>query len=801
MIRNHYKTRQFALTALAASMLQFSSNTYAMQVLDDRDLRKVDGQDGINISTEYTQADIDQLYWEDKTGTAGNSEQTLRATANGVKIRDTDPADIYSLGTNIKIDAGSKNGGAGLDFQITSSPSTISIDDFNICDTANTSICGKSLGSMAIQTSSPLTLGLKTSNGLFSETAQAQLNLGLNNINIYLGQKQNINVNTQNQLILKNFNFNFTGKGHMFVSDIEGLKLQTNTGAAIATSTSTPSETLGYVDLARVNDPDKAILTNGSYEGTNAGLNLEFMTKANVDMSLGNPYSLDNAKGLIRVGASGRIVNGYLQVRGIDARDTTNNILGYAAAATAVSTTPSVIGTNASVMGSTGLAFRMKGDFTKENDSMLGADGKATTLEIGGAGLNTFGFEFGNLSPLVSGSTERAYFDSGNIYLNLANTKYLQMPENAVLRTSRFGGTTNTFLTSAEDYKQQIHNLSDNPYSLTMAIRGMDFQALSKRGRFTSSSGVSVGNAFSPSAGLNNKWGLGLPIYNLNANIATYGTTYNGDVYTLNNLTNEVTKSTVSNSQRLGFAMALSTQGRDSTGSKTTSILVIDGADNPNNSGKPTDYYFGLRNIDMLLSGYGTIGVENSNFNVTLPNLLIVMAAEVAAGYLPGAKAKTLGSSYFAPTNNFALNKDVLFGLKIKLLGDMNFALVPNNSIADGNRLSIIGDYKMIDGTVQISDPIDESMIGFDRMSGLIRFNNAIVISKDNSAPSDQQGNVSFNFGLTFNPNQIAGDVFRVKDINFYPPVNSVNNRGQRLGEMVITGGRLNANMTLVPRN
>ena len=143
----------------------------------------------------------------------------------------------------------------------------------------------------------------------------------------------------------------------------------------------------------------------------------------------------------------------------------------------------------------------------------------------------------------------------------------------------------------------------------------------------------------------------------------------------------------------------------------------------------------------------------------------------------------------------------MLFGLKIKLLGDMNFALVPNNSIADGNRLSIIGDYKMIDGTVQISDPIDESMIGFDRMSGLIRFNNAIVISKDNSAPSDQQGNVSFNFGLTFNPNQIAGDVFRVKDINFYPPVNSVNNRGQRLGEMVITGGRLNANMTLVPRN
>ena len=29
---------------------------------------------------------------------------------------------------------------------------------------------------------------------------------------------------------------------------------------------------------------------------------------------------------------------------------------------------------------------------------MLGSDGKATTLEIGGAGLNAYGFEFGNLT-------------------------------------------------------------------------------------------------------------------------------------------------------------------------------------------------------------------------------------------------------------------------------------------------------------------------------------------------------------------------------------------------------------------
>ncbi len=792
-------TRNFALTALSASILLLINPAYALQALQDKDLRQIDGQDGIHITTEYSQADIEKLYWEDKTGTAGNVEQTLRATVNGLKIRDTNANDGYNLGTTIKIDAGSNGATAGMDFKLSSNPSTISIDSFKICNTAGTPVCGSSLGSMAIQSASPLYIGLKTSEGLFSETSQAELNLGLNNINIYLGQKQTVAATTQNQLILKNFNFNFTGKGVVFVNDTEGLKLQTNIGnlaTVKADSTQTPNATYGYVDLTRVDDPNKTFLSNGTYGGTNAGLNLEFMTKSNVDMSQSNPYGLEQAKGLIRVGASGRIVNGYLQVRGTDARDALNGgPLGFATTGSLTETS----GTNATVMGSSGIAFRMKGDFTKENDSMLGSDGKATTLEIGGAGLNTFGFEFGNLSPLVSGSSERAYFDSGNVYLNLANTRHLQMPENTVLQTSRFGGTTNTFLTSTDDYKQQIHNLSENPYSLVMAIRGADFQAISKRGRFTSSSGVSAGNAIAENAGLDNQWGLGLPFYNLNANLAMYATTYNGTVFTLNNTTNTVSKSTVSGAERLGFALGLSVEGKSSDGSKTTSIMVIDGGDRDSGASgiQPTDYYIGLRNIDMLLNGYGSIGFENGNLNVALPNLLMVMAAEVAAGYLPGAKYKSTGAT--VPLNNFNLNKDVLFGLKIKLLGDMNFALVPNNEISatNGNRLSIIGEYKLTDGTVQLSDPIDNSMIGFDNMSGLISFNNAIVINKDN---------VGFNYSFDFNPAgqtpaDRAANVFKVQDINFYPPVNSINNRGQRLGEMVITGGRMTAEMTLKPRN
>jgi hypothetical protein len=337
---------------------------------------------------------------------------------------------------------------------------------------------------------------------------------------------------------------------------------------------------------------------------------------------------------------------------------------------------------------------------------------------------------------------------------------------------------------------QQIHNFTNNPYSIVTAIRGSEFQALSKRGRFTSSSNVSGANAIAAGSGTTNKWGLGLPFYNLNANIALYSSSYTGSVYSLDG-SNNVTTNAVANTQRLGLGLALSTEGKNSDGSKTTSILVIDGGDNPNNSNKPTDYYIGLRNIDMLIRSYGSVGFENGNLNINLPDLLLVMSAEIAAGYLPGAKYKTGGGSApSAPPDNFNLSKDVLFGLKVKLLGDMNFALVPNNAISGsyGSRLSIVGRYNLTAGTIQVSDPIDGSMIGFDNMSGLIQFNNAIVINKDD---------VSFNYSFDFNPDRTASKVFRVKDINFYPS----SSAGQRLGELVMTGGRLSAAMSIKPRN
>lgn len=777
MTLKHVTSRYFALTALASSLMMLNMPVHALQEMNEQDLRRVDGQDGISIGTQYDRIDIDQVYWEDKAGTSANTEETIRGYANNVSI--TPNAAGQTIGTDIKINTGSNGTTAGIDLDVQARLGTIATTSFQMCNGAGAN-CGSSIGNMAIQSdpNTPIQFNLKTTDGLFSETAISDLTLGLRNLNIYLGQQQSATIN--NQLIMRNFNFNFFGRGNMFVSDSGGLRLQTGT--------------TGYVDFTRVNDPQ---YSGGTFAGKNSGLNLEFMHKSNVAAGV---YNTNNAKGIIRAGANGRMKNAYLVFRGTDARDATDNILGFASSGSPLVTGS---GTNASVIGSTGIALRLKGEFTRD---AADADGAApTTLELGGAGKNAYGVEFGKLTPLLTRTavggalnTGRSYFDSGDVYINMANTKTLKMPQNTVLNASKIGNTAR--LTTSGDYTQQIHDDAVNPYSLVVGVRGLEFQALARQARFIASNDITSAADIPSTA--NNSWGIGLPIYNLNANIATYGTTYTGLL---------ADGSTVTGSQRLGFAAALSTEGVNKeavvgsgldangnlAGSKTTSIFLIDGGANANDPGNPTDYYFGLRNIDMYLKGSGSIGFENGKLNVSLPNLLMAMSAEVAAGYLPGAKYTKCpdgGGSCYSPIDNFKQKNDVLFGLKIKLDGNMNFALVPSEAgslsapQSGANRLGFVGSYLVNAGAIQIVEPTDGSILGLDNISGRIGFDNAIVVNKDN---------VGFNLGLKFNPNKTASEVFRVKDINMYPS----GGNAQRLGEMVITGGTLNANMTIIPRN
>lgn len=862
------QTRHFVLTTLAVSVLLISHSTYALQALDDTSMRNVNAQDGLHVNLDFKELNVGTFFWEDNAGrgSAGKTaDTTLRAEAENFKIQSHSSTPTVRPNIDIQMNSGSQSNKTGLDFNLKVAPVLISMNRFKVCDTT---ACGSPVGDIAVQTNSDTSISFKTRDGLFSKDGQSELTFSSRNASIYLGQTTGLSPSqTLNQLILKNFNFNFFAKGVMYVDGTEGFIVRTNAATAsdasitynpdgsVNTLASTkPDATHGYVDFTRVTDPANAgTISGNTYSSTasNSGLNLEFMLNKNVNAS--NRYSVDatktpvngqatpeTAKGLIRLGASGRMVNGSIQVRGTNTNSNdgftrtdpiynvaanqygnpdNTNILGKANNAVTAAGTQNII-------GNTGIAFRMKADFTKKNDPMLEGDNtKATALEIGGAGFNTYGFEFGELTGL--NLQNRGSFDTGNVYLNLVDTKTVFLPANKALQTSRYwNGSTSTTLTTNADYIQSIHNgtTDQNPYAMLAAIRGAEFQAFSRSGRFTNSARTTgtVIPKINDTAG--NTWGLALPFYDLNANLAMYGTTAPADAYYYDLSGTRYT--VVAGSERLGFSLAMSTTGMngstDTTKQKTTSILLLDNADT--NSVR----YMGLRNIDMLLRGTGTIGLENGSFNASLKDLLIILSAQIAGGYLPGAVYKGTSTPASASSADFSNNNDVLLSTKLRLDGKkIDLSLIPNSEYTstDGSRLSVVGELELKavkDGgksAIQLSDPLDGSTVGFDNIDGKVAFNNAIIIAPDTrdstkcASAAGCDGMVSFKAGLTFNPagttgvgalgaatdaEKIAG-VLRVRDLNLYPP--TVGAQPQRLGEMVLTGGRITGQLGIIPRN
>ena len=779
------------MTVLAMSLCAVHSSVYAMQAMNEQELRAINAQDGIMLDTSYDSINIDRLYWEDKVGMVNGSDTALRAYADGVSITGN------NLGTTYKVNAGSDaaTGKAGVDLSIVSRYGTISAKEFKICDGAGNN-CGDSPGGLTVQSHENAALHFITKDGLFSPTSLSSAEISLRRVNIFLSQMEDSRpLSTKiNQLILKDFNFNFKGEGYMYVDAAKGLILETGAN--------------GYVDLNRVCILDATACSASGLvldsSNSKPGLNIDFVIKEDT----GNTYdAATGTKGLIRVGASGNLKNASLTFRGTDGLSGSGNaILGKAFAAQNTTTTGDTDSVN--IMGSTGLAMRMKADFTN-----TGAN--PTTLELAHGGSNAYGLQFGNFTPLITNynssgqeNTGAGHFDSGNVYVNLANTKRMALPVNATLTGLPF---LTGKLAKAEDYNLLVHKaVSDtttpNPNAVIVAVRDAEFQAISRKTSFIASSDLAQPN----NAG--GTWGLGLPIYGLDANLAIYGTKFTGTPYG---------GTAVTNAQRLGFGFGLSTKGVNydyslsaaanaalgNDGSKTTSILLIDGkkyhkdtrvayVSGPETDYNPINYYVGLRNIDMLMSGYGSIGLEHGQLNLYMPEFMLSAAGQVAVGYLPGSQYKTLlnGVAKYAPTDSFLSNSDVLFGLRLRMAGSVDMTMVPGGNTAATNFISFDGNLNLTSGAIQIVEPIDDSIVGLDNITGKLGFSNQIKINN---------GNVDFNTALTINPNKQAADVFRIKDLNLYPTKLVSGNYevqpAQRLGEIALTGGMLNSKFNITP--
>lgn len=755
--------KAFSCTYLSLSISLMMSQAHALQAMDDGALRAIDGQDGISMNIGYDKVKIDQLSWQDQASTGADNQQRLNAQLNQIQIdRGTLPTG-QALGTKIDLDVFSSQAGQpGLNLVVQSTLGKVRAEQFMLCASQDCAD-SKSLGAIELESYNPMVFNMLTTKGLLNQDSKASLGLSIKDASLALIQKDQNGVN--NKFGLQNFTFNWNSAGYMYVDPQAGLTLKTGAD--------------GFADFIRDDITGRP------------GVNLELAV---------------NGQGLIRGGMSGRLVNGFVQ---LGAGKSSSDLFGTQA------------NNNA---GANGLKLRIDGQFTNDLDQL---GDKATTLELGSAGQYAYGLRFENITSLRTRTNvavsergdlalgqERSGISMDGIYFNLVDSSMIKLPENTALNNIYLGtnsGPKASKLVQASDYQQILANTAVNPYSAVLALRQVDLMAMSRRGRFIATPDITAKDQL-PSTEPT-KWGLGIPIHNLNANIAVYGKTSDGinDYIVAKDTNNVPVVNTVKGSERLGFSAAVSTQGVNNDGSKTTSLLLIDGSDNNNYANgmvTPTDYYLGIRNINMLFNGYGSVGLENGQVNVSMPDLRLVVAAQLAAGYLPGAKYRSCPSvgGCYAPSDSFTRNNDVLAGIKIRLAGGMNFALIPRSNVPSGSnglpasQLGFIGILNLnassnMNNAIQLVDT-DGSTLGLDNLSGSIAFDNNLALSKDS---------IHVGTSFVFNPKKTPDAVLRAKDINLYPAniVNGATTVGnpQRLGEFAITGGRLDTQMSITPRD
>ena len=98
---------------------------------------------------------------------------------------------------------------------------------------------------------------------------------------------------------------------------------------------------------------------------------------------------------------------------------------------------------------------------------------------------------------------------------------------------------------------------------------------------------------------------------------------------------------------------------------------------------------------------------------------------------------------------------------------------------------------------IQISDPVDGSIVGLDNINGQANFTNQIQVNRNNIML-----NTRLDINKEASDGATAANALRIKDVNLYPAdkTTGVIGRAQRLGEIALTGGTLTSRLTITPR-
>src|SRR5690606_9873286 len=574
---------------LLTACIIVAQQSYALEQIDEQSLSNVTGQDGIVITHEVSGVTAEKINWYDPNPDA-NKKMGI-----GLHTFNMEAKPGQSIISQLEFDVGATDRGAGLKIAASISPFTATADlnlvktDCSIpnCAQAPNTIRTQgthdenSLGSIGLSTSTPLSVLLTTSAGLFNKNEKASIDFQLKNATLshQLGE---------NSLIFNDFNFNFAGFGYMYVDADEGVVLTTRKGNEDH-----------YIDLGRVTDTSEVA---AGREATNPGVNIDLRY-----------YTPNNErKNIIRMGASGAVTNARLAMSGDQSEVADFDIGNKTANGSHVRETKTAQGYS-NLVGDGGLKFSLAADFTNDTDPNLPATMKATTLEIGHTGKGSYAIEFSKLRALTTRDAEdklhrkNAYIDFGDIYLNTITGKELEFLVNDNLKQ---------ILQVPKNNLKQVLSAADNNYAL-IAVRGFDFQSIAAKARFISA------NSLAELTSDGGSWGIGIPVYNLNANVALRGTTYGANA-----------------NKGIAYNVMASTEGYGidaKTGlPSTTSIILIDGANG--HHGEPVNYYAGFRNIDAFIESNGVIGYENEGIRIIADKLVFAVSAELAIGQLPGSK-------------------------------------------------------------------------------------------------------------------------------------------------------------------
>lgn len=765
-----------------------AQQSYALQLIEDEKLAKVTGQDGIVITHEISKATAKQINWYDPTP---QDTELQKKTKMGLGLHNfnMEAKSGQSIKSQLEFDVGATDKGTGIRVAASVSPFTATAD-LNLIKTNCTNVgCTpnadsirtagtqsiNSLGSIGLSTRTPLSVSLQTSAGLFNEKELAYIDFQLQNATIShkLGD---------NSLLLNDFNFNFAGYGYMYVASNEGLVLTTKYGNSDH-----------YIDLGRVEDTTDVLA--GRTDATNPGVN--------IDLRYNTPNN--ERKNLMRFGASGAVTNAKLRISG-DQKDIStfdvSNRTSTTNAATGITTVAhtredKTAGGYADIVGAGGLHLALAADFTRADDTQRPVSMAATTLEIGHTGKGSYAIEFSKLRPLTTRGADgklhnkNAYIDFGDIYFNTVNAKSLDFIINDKLKRA--------LATSSNTLAQVLSTNTAGENFALIAIRGFDFQSIAAKARFISD------NSLAKLDGDGGSWGIGIPIYNLNANIALKGTTYDYKGST--------------SRQGIAYNVMASTEGYaidKKTGlPSTTSLLLIDGKNGVH--GEPVNYYAGLRNIDALFQSNGVIGYVDDGIYIRADSLLIAASAEVAIGQLPGSKyncttGAALCGSYVA-YDSFAQRDDVLTNIAFKLDGSGELLIIPGidptNTSPDTNFLSFDGKFKFRPLTaaeagddknlgsyfrvsnedVSTTGESQVSSLLFSKIQGELGLNGKIRLSEDTVVMDNQ---------VNFNPSKNIAEPFRA---NFAMENNTnISNPVQKIAQFALTGGTMRSTLGIKPR-